>query len=51
MAPPYYPATHSDQIEGREGYGSKVFEFAKKLSEEKIWASFDIGALLHWNLR
>mgnify|MGYP000845787335 FL=1 len=36
MAPPYYPATHSDQIEGREGYGSKVFEFAKKLSEEKF---------------
>ncbi|MBF1151980.1 MAG: arginine degradation protein, partial [[Eubacterium] sulci] len=36
MAPPYYPAPHSDQIEGREGYGSKVFEFAKKLSEEKF---------------
>lgn len=36
IAPPYYPATHSDLIPGREGYGSKVFEFAKKLSEEKF---------------
>ncbi|MBQ1390770.1 MAG: M20/M25/M40 family metallo-hydrolase [Firmicutes bacterium] len=36
VAPPYYPATHSDMIPGREGYGTKVYEFAKKLSEEKF---------------
>lgn len=35
VAPPYYPATHSDLIPGREGYGTGVYEFAKKLSEEK----------------
>jgi arginine utilization protein RocB len=36
IAPPYYPPTHSDMIEGREGFGSKVFEFAKELSEEEF---------------
>ena len=36
VAPPYYPPTHSDKIPGREGYGTKVFEFANKLSTEKF---------------
>lgn len=36
VAPPYYPPTHSDRIEGREGYGRKVYEFAKKISEEQF---------------
>ncbi len=35
VAPPYYPATHSDRIEGKEGFGTKIFEFAKELSEKK----------------
>lgn len=35
MAPPYYPATHSDHIEGKEGYGSKIFNFANNISTEK----------------
>ncbi|MBQ1395856.1 MAG: M20/M25/M40 family metallo-hydrolase [Eubacterium sp.] len=36
VAPPYYPPTHSDLIEGKEGYGTKVYEYAKKISEEEF---------------
>lgn len=36
MAPPYYPPTHSDLIPGKEGFGTKVFEFAKELSEREF---------------
>lgn len=35
FAPPYYPPVHSDQVKGKEGYGTKAFEFVSKLSEEK----------------
>lgn len=35
FAPPYYPPVHSDQVKGKEGYGSKAFDFVSKLSEEK----------------
>ncbi len=36
MAPPYYPPTHSDLIPGKEGFGTKVFEFARELSEREF---------------
>lgn len=36
MAPPYYPATHSDRVKGKEGFGTKIFEFAKELSEKEF---------------
>lgn len=35
FAPPYYPPVHSDQVKGKEGYGTKAFEFVSKLSKEK----------------
>lgn len=35
VAPPYYPATHSDKIEGLEGMGSKIYDFASELSEKR----------------
>ena len=35
VAPPYYPPTHSDMIKGREDFGTRVFNHAKKISEEK----------------
>lgn len=36
LAPPYYPPTHSDQVEGANGFGTKVFNFASKLSSERF---------------
>lgn len=36
VAPPYYPATHSDKLPGKEGFGTRVYEFAKKISEERF---------------
>jgi len=30
FAPPYYPPVHADQIKGKEGTGTKVFEFLEK---------------------
>ncbi len=35
IAPPYYPATHSNMVEGHEGFGQKVFEFASEISEKE----------------
>lgn len=35
LAPPYYPATHSDMVLGKEGFGKKLFDYAKGLSEDK----------------
>ncbi|MGI6212496.1 MAG: M20/M25/M40 family metallo-hydrolase [Anaerovoracaceae bacterium] len=35
VAPPYYPATHSDMLEGKKGFGTKVYEHLKKISEEQ----------------
>src|SRR5665647_3552205 len=35
IAPPFYPATHSNSIKGREHFGTKIYKYAKKLSEEK----------------
>ena len=34
FAPPYYPPTHSNLVKGKEGYGTKAYEFAKKMSED-----------------
>lgn len=36
FAPPYYPQTHSDLVKGKEGFGSKAFEFIKEKTEEKF---------------
>lgn len=35
FAPPYYPPTHSDQVKGKEGYGTKAYEFVSALSEKE----------------
>ena len=34
FSPPYYPAVHSDFIEGKDNYGSKYFEIIKKEYKE-----------------
>lgn len=36
IAPPYYPATHSDQVDGAEGFGTKVFNFARQKSYDEF---------------
>lgn len=36
FAPPYYPQTHSDMVKGKEGYGTKAFEFIKKRTKEEF---------------
>lgn len=36
FAPPYYPQTHSDLVKGKEGYGTKAFEFIKEKSEREF---------------
>lgn len=35
FAPPYYPPVHSDHVKGKEGYGTKAFEFVSELSERE----------------
>ena len=35
FAPPYYPPVHSDQVTGKEGYGTKALRFVAALSEGK----------------
>lgn len=36
FAPPYYPQTHSDLVEGKEGYGTKAFRLIKERSAEEF---------------
>lgn len=36
FAPPYYAPVHSDKVRGKEGYGTKAFEFVKQQSEKKF---------------
>lgn len=36
FAPPYYPPVHSDQIKGKEGFGSKAYKFISELSEKEF---------------
>ena len=33
FAPPYYPPVHSDMMPGREGFGSKVYEYVNQVSQ------------------
>jgi arginine utilization protein RocB len=35
FAPPYYPPIHSDRISGKEGFGTKVYEHVKEVSERE----------------
>ena len=35
FAPPYYPPVHSDHVKGKEGFGTKAFQFVSELSERE----------------
>lgn len=35
FAPPFYLPYHSDKVKGKEGYGSKAYEYVAKISEEE----------------
>ena len=41
FAPPYYPPTHSDQVKGKEGFGTKAFEKVRELSEKEYGQKVD----------
>ena len=34
IAPPYYPPVHSDLMPGREGFGTKVYEYVNQVSQQ-----------------
>ncbi len=49
FAPPYYPPTHSDQVKGKEGFGTKAFEKVRELSEKEYGQKVDFENSLYGN--